>query len=52
LGVDCIRMRSAAMRPVSFLSTMTIFPQSSCIFALRSTTANRSASSFRAENIS
>jgi hypothetical protein len=24
-GVDCIRMRSAAMRPVSFLSTMTMF---------------------------
>ena len=46
-GVDCIRMRSAAMRPVSFLSTMALSPQSSCIFALRTTTASRSVSSLR-----
>ena len=46
-GVDCIRMRSAAMRPVSFLSTMIMFLNRAASSALRTTAASRSVSSFR-----
>ncbi len=56
-GVDCIRMRSAAIRPVSFLSALlhALLPpyQSRWIFAFRITADKRSVSSLmKARNCS